>query len=900
MRILQVELENFKSYQQATVSFSEGTNAICGPNGAGKSTILEAIGLALFGHASYTLSQFVREGEKVATVTVHIAGGDERTYQVVRKCGSYSQHYVYDPELDAKLTSGVGETTAWLYDFFGVDTSIDLSALFENAVGVPQGKLTAAFLESPSVREDIFNPLLRVDEYERVWQALLEPRRQLGDQITDREKEIAGLEATVEPLPRWQQKAADLQTRIAADQKRQSALEEELEQVVQQKEALEKVKRQLDKLERAVSEAETKAKTVFTQLAQAQEALQRAQQAQAVVTETTEAHRSYLAAQQTLASLEQARQERDRLKEDLQERREKLAGAKQELKGLRATLEEVATAEQKMAHLQPQVEVQEELERALAEARQASKQLADKEQRLEQERDRLADWESQLVSVQTGLQERADVEEEIASLRDKLRALRGERDAQTKRIAEVQAEVKQVAEQTESLAAVETAQCPLCEAPLTPEHRAELLERNEEHLEELGGTLDTAQSQQKEMEENLRQQESALNALEQRVKALPRPAEADNLAHQVEEQKKLVAQVEAEVAELADAPAEVEQLERKLAELGDPRAGYQRAAVTADRREQVEHNLASVEETITELEEGIGSLEDNLAAYKDLDEQMRREREALASHEAGYQRYLEHVREAEALEECQERMETLEEEQRAAQAERDRLAKERAQVAEAYDAELYAQTVASYDDLRDDLSTLGERLRQEQGQLEEAQAEIERLAEAQAALDRARAQVGELEALRSLLETMRQVLREAGPEVRRALVEVISLQAARLYAEIMGHHTERLRWAEDYEILLTAGGRERTFQQLSGGEQMAAALATRLALLKEVSGIDVAFFDEPTANLDERRRDNLAEQVMNVRGLSQLFVISHDDTFERNTDNVIRVVKKDGASRVEG
>ena len=49
---------------------------------------------------------------------------------------------------------------------------------------------------------------------------------------------------------------------------------------------------------------------------------------------------------------------------------------------------------------------------------------------------------------------------------------------------------------------------------------------------------------------------------------------------------------------------------------------------------------------------------------------------------------------------------------------------------------------------------------------------------------------------------------------------------------------------------------------------MASALAVRLALLREVSDIDVAFFDEPTANLDDQRRDNLAEQILNVRGFS--------------------------------
>jgi hypothetical protein len=49
-----------------------------------------------------------------------------------------------------------------------------------------------------------------------------------------------------------------------------------------------------------------------------------------------------------------------------------------------------------------------------------------------------------------------------------------------------------------------------------------------------------------------------------------------------------------------------------------------------------------------------------------------------------------------------------------------------------------------------------------------------------------------------------------------------------------------------------------------------------------------------------RRRDNLAEQILDVKGFSQLFVISHDDTFEQDTDHVVRVVKDDGSSRVVG
>jgi exonuclease SbcC len=135
-----------------------------------------------------------------------------------------------------------------------------------------------------------------------------------------------------------------------------------------------------------------------------------------------------------------------------------------------------------------------------------------------------------------------------------------------------------------------------------------------------------------------------------------------------------------------------------------------------------------------------------------------------------------------------------------------------------------------------------------------------------------------------LTEFVREVIRRAGPYVTRRLVQQVSLEAARLFADVMADHTGRLRWEDNYEIVLEKGGRDRVFQQLSGGEQMAAALSIRLALLRD---------------LDDVRRDGLAEQILSVKGFSQLFVISHDDTFERATHHIVRVRKEDGVSQVE-
>ena len=81
---------------------------------------------------------------------------------------------------------------------------------------------------------------------------------------------------------------------------------------------------------------------------------------------------------------------------------------------------------------------------------------------------------------------------------------------------------------------------------------------------------------------------------------------------------------------------------------------------------------------------------------------------------------------------------------------------------------------------------------------------------------------------------------------------------------------------------------------------MAAALAVRLAILEQISGLGVAFLDEPTANLDQDKKANLVSQLNKLDTFEQLTVISHDATFDSMTDYSITIEKPDQSSAVLG
>ncbi len=204
-----------------------------------------------------------------------------------------------------------------------------------------------------------------------------------------------------------------------------------------------------------------------------------------------------------------------------------------------------------------------------------------------------------------------------------------------------------------------------------------------------------------------------------------------------------------------------------------------------------------------------------------------------------------------------------------------------------------------------ELTELRGNLKELSGEMQRTQQDIivleQKIAQAEAILlelEQAQQEQTTLEELHTMMKQFREIIKEAAPYVLKAMLGDISAEANRIFGEVIGDRSAQLSWQDDYEIILRRGGVDRTFKQLSGGEQMSAALAVRLALLKKLSSLNIAFFDEPTQNMDEMRRMNLAEQIRRVRGFEQLVVISHDDTFEQGLDSLIRLQKVNGETRL--
>ena len=56
---------------------------------------------------------------------------------------------------------------------------------------------------------------------------------------------------------------------------------------------------------------------------------------------------------------------------------------------------------------------------------------------------------------------------------------------------------------------------------------------------------------------------------------------------------------------------------------------------------------------------------------------------------------------------------------------------------------------------------------------------------------------------------------------------------------------------------------------------------------------------EPTIHLDSYRRDELGKILNEMAVIPQMIIVSHEDSFESSTDNVYKIKKVDGISKVK-
>jgi exonuclease SbcC len=393
-----------------------------------------------------------------------------------------------------------------------------------------------------------------------------------------------------------------------------------------------------------------------------------------------------------------------------------------------------------------------------------------------------------------------------------------------------------------------------------------------EQLQKIDGDLKQARAAQAKF--------SALESLKERQDKLKIEGKAKSDA--LNESKSRVAAIEGLHEKLLG-------VDRELLQLDDPRGRSKQLEASLAKELEIQALLAETLKREKDIQGLLESLLKDLLTYSKLDEQISAARYLRAESTKDYQTYIANQPLANSLEQRLVELQVVENELKGCLEGLNELKGILDEALSQYDENLHQTCKEKLEELIHKLATLSSELNNASIRLKELEGEIEKLFEAQRKMQKLAEEKDRLIKLSSMSDFIRDLLKKAGPFITEAHLQSISIEANQLYREVTGNPMVSLRWDAGYEVVLEEEGHERPFVSLSGGEQMSAALSVRLALLKELSEIRVAFFDEPTTNMDEERRRNLAQQIGRIKDFHQLFVISHDDAFEGFTDRVVTV-----------
>ena len=919
MQILSVALTNFKTHKEQQFHFEPGTNAICGENGAGKTSILEAIAWVLFNYqGNYKKEDLIRNGASSAQARVaFISSKDSRTYDVQRS--TTTGYTLYDPQLAEKLpfTRTKDEVLPWLRQHLGVAPGTDLGQLFANTIGVPQGTFTADFLLSTEKRKPIFDTILKVEEYRETYRQSNSLRKYAEAQVQRLKDLIEQYEESLQSWDELQNRQQQLQLEITQGERQLERLETQQKEIAERRQA---VVEQAEKVQKLQTQQQTLASQLEAQKQAANRVelgLKQAQQAAQICQTQKTAYEQFLAAESQLKGLSETQQKKQQILQQQQQLQQSLATSEKELSRIEAKLEQFTTAQQELSALAVGVTTQLQLEtertalllllQTLSSSRLQQKNLQQQQQRLAQELSQIDTELKRLDGLQGAIASIPDWENQQNRLQEQLSRLAAARqfEQELKALSET-GQARQDSYRAQVVSALQLLEGwverfeALEKAAIAPIKDA-LFEGgilSKETLAMINGILSDLSKQTDE--KKLQQQKQALqNQLQQ---AYAQKAEVAGRQMQEKKRSQIAAQQQQLREQLSDIDQQltresattqaIKELEAQLQTLDNPRGKQQILEKSLQQQRATERQHKALQATRVA---GVNQLEAIALALKEFDQleaQIQLQQRQRQTHQPGYLQYVQNQQTARQLEQLQAEHKAVAGQLSELQTQKAAIDKQLASLNEAFDPNAFAAINKQFSDVNSQADRLRGSLPQLQQRFKDLTAQIDVLKATAQKRDQAKADMKQRERTKRFVNYARKVYKAAGPRITERYVHNVSREADRLFRELLGRANVALTWSADYEITVQEESHTRRFINLSGGEQMCAALAVRLALLKVLADVDVAFFDEPTTNMDRPRRQGLAEAIARIKSFKQLFVISHDDTFEQVTETVITVERE--------
>ena len=167
--------------------------------------------------------------------------------------------------------------------------------------------------------------------------------------------------------------------------------------------------------------------------------------------------------------------------------------------------------------------------------------------------------------------------------------------------------------------------------------------------------------------------------------------------------------------------------------------------------------------------------------------------------------------------------------------------------------------------------------------------------------DKFKREYDNLESYISMLKNIRELYGKNGvqKDLRNISRPLIQKYTKEFFNEFNFNYSD-LTLDDEYNVTVYGPEGESSMSMVSGGEKIAIALALRLGITQAMANgeLDTILLDEPTIHLDSSRRHELINLLKEMSLLPQMIIVTHEPQLENAADNLIKVEKENGISKV--
>jgi len=837
MKINRVELKNYRIHREYEQDFENGINLLLGNNGSGKSSVLEAIGFALFNSGVRSANEdIVSKGEKSGSAKVFFVGSDGKEYEIERKFGIGAGVKLISSDFTQKFAGNI-EVYRQVSKILGTD-NIN-SVFFESVICAKQNQFIDIFTKTDEPRARHFNELFETAIYNDLW-------KKLGEQNERKYEEDKKLkEERKRTLAERQKNITELENELAAKNKELNSETKKLkdleQKIVIHKGELDKYNKQKEQINSKETELKNSKANIelFTKMKeQDKHNVEESENARKFLENNKEKFDEYISAKEKSDILEnewQKYKNATKHYEDLQKQQQKFTQEQIKFQGNKEQAENnIKNFEEQISKNQiEQNETQKKLDKI----------NSDKEEK-EKELERIKEQINKLTPICAKFEE-----------------LTKNRENKDREILELKNAEKELGKGI----------CPILKGPCLAGNRRDYFE---EHFNKLS-------EEKVEIEKKLQEKIQITDSEEIFI---------DKIKEFMEEKKRISIE---QLTEIKNIKSRVDDGNGNLKKISN-----EIQALTKNKEAGL-NKLKEVEDALRkngiEIQELIPKIE---AAKKDkeISEKLQTEireikTKTLTPLQKIYDECLQKTKTAEEYESRKERLAGSEKNIEMEIGRMDKLNKELNELKLNFSEEqlkLKEEEVKNLNKMQEE--TIKQKANLERD-IEYKNKEIDEYKKTELEISNLDSEIAIIQQKIELTKIFRNQIKDLGRIVAEERVRRIAYIATDYFNKITSR-PEAILWvcneSEKYNLYLDNGQNRCSFVNLSGGEQISVAIAIRLALSQEFGNIGLIILDEPTNNLDQYKRQLLAENLPKmVENLTQLFVVTHDDTFRNSATKVI-------------